>query len=244
MPLKEVDDWLEEYRRLWEERLDRLEVYLSELQADQVKGQGTPSRRDADATRSSRATITFARLCGRQSAPSQIRINARGDTMQVQPYLFFDGRCEEAIEFYRKTLGAEGRDDDALQGSPEPRHQAMPPGTENKIMHASLRIGDTVVMASDGLAQGKPKFKGFSLSLDAKDEPRPSGCSPRSSDGGQVHMPLIEDLLLAALRHARRQVRRRLDDHGRAIRAGSKPNPSRGDDHEHPGANANANPNP
>src|SRR5215472_8683999 len=92
-------------------------------------------------------------------------------TMQVQQYLFFDGKCEEAIEFYKKALGAKVDMMMRFKDSPEPPKPGMcPPGSENKIMHSSFRIGDTLVMASDGMVGNKPEFKGFSLSLDAKDE--------------------------------------------------------------------------
>src|ERR1700712_4120677 len=91
--------------------------------------------------------------------------------MQVQPYLFFDGRCEEAIEFYRKTLGAEVTMLMRFRDSPQPHQPGMiPPGAEDKVMHATLRMGDATVMASDGLCQGKPAFQGFSLSLTASNE--------------------------------------------------------------------------
>ena len=86
----------------------------------------------------------------------------------VQPYLFFDGRCEEAIEFYRSTLGAEVAMLSRFKDCPDPN--ACAPGTEDKVMHASLRIGDTILMASDGQCQGKSKFEGFSLSLTVRDE--------------------------------------------------------------------------
>ncbi len=79
--------------------------------------------------------------------------------MTVQPYLFFDGRCEEAVEFYRTTLGAEVEVMMRSKESPEPAQ--MPPGADNKIMHASFKIGDSVVMASDGHCTGKPKFEGL-----------------------------------------------------------------------------------
>ena len=63
--------------------------------------------------------------------------------MQIQPYLFFNGRCEEAIEFYRRTLGAEMTMLMRFKDSPEPPPPGMlPPGFENKVMHANLRIGD------------------------------------------------------------------------------------------------------
>ncbi|HEX5127145.1 MAG TPA: VOC family protein, partial [Rhodocyclaceae bacterium] len=91
--------------------------------------------------------------------------------MQLQPYLFFDGRCEEAFEFYRKTMGAEQIMSMRFKDNPEPAQQDMcPPGSENKIMHMSMRIGDTTVMASDGRCLGQPDFKGFSLSLTVKND--------------------------------------------------------------------------
>ncbi len=112
--------------------------------------------------------------------------------MQVQPYLFFDGRCEEAIACYRRTLGAEVtmlmRFKD---GPPQPEGQCMvPPGSENKVMHASLRIGDTTVLASDGRCLGKPSFQGFSLSLDVTTDAEAERLFAALGDGGQVQMPL------------------------------------------------------
>src|ERR1700682_960195 len=87
--------------------------------------------------------------------------------MQVQPYLFFDGRCEEAIEFYKRALGATDAQVMRYKDSPEADHGMVPPGAGNKVMHARFRIGNTEVMASDGQCGGNPSFKGFSLSLDA-----------------------------------------------------------------------------
>jgi PhnB protein len=111
--------------------------------------------------------------------------------MQVQPYLFFDGRCEEAVEFYKRALGAEATMLMRMKDSPEPPQPGMcPPGSGDKIMHAALRIGETTVMASDGRCQGKPAFQGFSLSLNAKDEPDAKRLFAALADGGQVQMPL------------------------------------------------------
>lgn len=91
--------------------------------------------------------------------------------MQVQPYLFFDGRCEEAIEFYKKVLGAEVLMLMRFKESPEkPREGMVPPGSEDKIMHSCIRIGETEVMASDGMCMGRPEFKGIALSLSAANE--------------------------------------------------------------------------
>ncbi len=111
--------------------------------------------------------------------------------MQVQPYLFFDGRCEEAIEFYRKALGAKVEMLMRFKDSPQPSPEGMvPPGSENKVMHAKLLIGDAVVMASDGHCAGKPSFQGFGLSLEAASDAEAKRLFDAVSDGGKVQMPL------------------------------------------------------
>jgi PhnB protein len=111
--------------------------------------------------------------------------------MQVQPYLFFDGRCEEAVEFYRRALGAEVTMLMRFRDSPEPPEPGrVPPDAGDKVMHASFRIGDTTVMASDGLCHGKPRFQGFSLSLSVLDEAEAERLFAALADGGQVQMPL------------------------------------------------------
>jgi PhnB protein len=113
--------------------------------------------------------------------------------MLVQPYLFFDGRCEEAIEFYRKALGAEVIMQMRFKESPEPPPPgAVAPGSENKIMHASLRIGETTVMASDGQCQGQASFQGFALSLTAANEAEADRLFAALGDGGKVQMPLTK----------------------------------------------------
>ena len=109
--------------------------------------------------------------------------------MQVQPYLFFEGRCEEALEFYRRALGAEITMLMRFKDAPE-KPPAAAPGTENKVMHASFRIGDATLMASDGRCQGKPSFQGFSLSLTPKSEAEAERLFNALADGGQVQMPL------------------------------------------------------
>jgi PhnB protein len=113
--------------------------------------------------------------------------------MLVQPYLFFDGRAEEAIEFYRSALGAEVEGLIRYKESPEPPPPGMvPPGSENKVMHASFRIGETAVMASDGNCKGKPSFEGFSLSLTVPDEAAAEHAFNALAKGGQVQMPLAK----------------------------------------------------
>jgi PhnB protein len=113
--------------------------------------------------------------------------------MQVQPYLYFEGRCEEAIEFYRKALGAEVTTLMRYKDSPEPHQPGMvPPGAENKVMHSSFRIGETTVMASDGLCSGKPDFKGVSLTITVPNDNEAEQLFAALGDGGQVQMPLTK----------------------------------------------------
>jgi PhnB protein len=111
--------------------------------------------------------------------------------MQVQSYLFFDGRCEEAVEFYKKALGAKVEMLMRFKEAPDPPPPGMvPPGFENKVMHTSFRIGDTVVMASDGCAERKANFQGFSLSLAVENAADADRLFAALADGGQVQMPL------------------------------------------------------
>ncbi len=110
---------------------------------------------------------------------------------QIQPYLFFNGRCEEAIEFYRTALGAEVNMLMRYNDSPEPAEPGMiPPGSENKIMHADLRIWSTTVLASDGRCEGAPEFDGFALSLTVKSESDAERLFHALAEEGQVQMPL------------------------------------------------------
>ncbi len=111
--------------------------------------------------------------------------------MQIQPYLFFDGRAEEAIEFYKRALGAEVAMLMRFKDSPEPPPPGvMPPGSENKVMHATLNVRGATIMASDGNCGGKPSFSGISLSLGAKDDADAKRLFDALADGGQVQMPL------------------------------------------------------
>jgi PhnB protein len=111
--------------------------------------------------------------------------------MQVQPYLFFDGRCEEALEFYKKALGIKVEMLMRIKDSPDPVPPGMwPPGSENKVMHAAFHLGNSLVMASDGMAKGNPEFKGFSLSLDAASEAEADRLFAALGQGGKVQMPL------------------------------------------------------
>ena len=111
--------------------------------------------------------------------------------MRVEPYLFFNGRCEEAVEFYKKALGAEVAMLMRFKDSPEPHAPGMlPPGSENKVMHVSFRVGDTTVMASDGFCKGQTDFQGLSLSLTVSNETEADRVFAALADGGHVQTPL------------------------------------------------------
>jgi PhnB protein len=113
--------------------------------------------------------------------------------MEVQPYLFFDGRCEEAVEFYRGALGAEITMLMRFKDSPEPPQPGMvPPGAEDKVMHVSFRIGESTVLASDGRCEGRPSYQGFALSLTVSHETEAERLFAALADGGQVQMPLTK----------------------------------------------------
>ena len=115
--------------------------------------------------------------------------------MLVQPYLMFEGRCEEALDFYAKTLGAKvemkmkySECPDGTGGCP----QGMPPGTEKKIMHAAFKLGDSLVMASDGMNSGKPSFNGVVLSISMDDEAGVKRAFDALAQGGKVQQPLTK----------------------------------------------------
>jgi len=110
----------------------------------------------------------------------------------IQPYLFFGGRCDEAINFYRKTLGAEVEMLMRHRDSPEPPPPGMlQAGFEDKVMHATIRIGGAVIMASDG-CDDKSRFDGFRLSLALPTEADANCAFTGLSDGGEVQMPLTK----------------------------------------------------
>ena len=112
--------------------------------------------------------------------------------MQMQPYLFFDGRCEEAIVFYQAALAAEVRSLRRFNEMPDPQPGMVPPGSEDKIMHADLRIGEATLLVSDGRCGGAPNFQGFSLTLLAKDEAEVDRIFNALAEGGEVRMPVAK----------------------------------------------------
>ncbi|MGI8527781.1 MAG: VOC family protein [Pseudolabrys sp.] len=110
--------------------------------------------------------------------------------MNVQPYLFFDGSCEQALNFYAKAIGAKTEMMMRFKDSPDTK--MCTPDNKEKIMHVCLKVGDTAIFASDGMNKGKPNFDGFSLSLNAKDEAEAEKLFKALGEGGAVTMPLAE----------------------------------------------------
>jgi PhnB protein len=120
-------------------------------------------------------------------------MSTTSDVRVIEPYLFYNGRCEEALDFYKKALGAEVQMVMRFKESPEPPPPGMvPPGFENKIMHASFRVGKTTVMASDGCSADKASFEGFSLAVSVATEAEADRVFGALSAGGQVKMPLAK----------------------------------------------------
>lgn len=118
--------------------------------------------------------------------------------MLVQPYLSFEGCAEEAINFYVKAIGAEVIMLMRMKDSPEPHPPGMmPPGSENKIMHAALKIGDSLVMASDGTCTGHSKFGGITLSLSASGSAQARRLFNALAEGGKAVMPLAKTFFAA-----------------------------------------------
>lgn len=106
--------------------------------------------------------------------------------MQVQPYLFFDGRCDEAADFYRTAVGAQVK----IERYKDAPDKMGPPGAGDKVMHMSMRIGETLVLASDGHCKGQPNFAGFSLLLMVADDAEAKRYFDALAVGGSVSMPL------------------------------------------------------
>lgn len=110
--------------------------------------------------------------------------------MQIQPYLTFEGRCEEALEFYKKALGAEVTMLMRMKDNPGPEAQGPGAANAEKILHAELNIGGNTVMCSDGMMKDQPAFKGFALSITVPNQSTAKKIYNALADGGQPLMPL------------------------------------------------------
>lgn len=110
--------------------------------------------------------------------------------MQIQPYLSFEGRCDEAVQFYQSALGAEVQM--LMRFKDAPDLGMTPPGSADKVMHTAIKIGGSIILATDGRCTGSPGFTGISLSLDVADEAQAEQKFAALADGGKVTMPLMK----------------------------------------------------
>ena len=110
--------------------------------------------------------------------------------MFVQPYLFYEGRCEEAIEFYKRAVGA--KVEMLMRYKESPDRSQMPPGADDKVLHACFRVGDSAILASDGHCSNKAELKGFALTITVKDEAEAGRTYAALSEGGTQVMPLTK----------------------------------------------------
>ncbi len=113
-------------------------------------------------------------------------------TMNVQSYLSFEGRAEEAIEFYKSAVGAKVDMMMRFKEMPGDQQGMVTPESKDKIMHAAIKIGDTQVLLSDGRCAGKASFSGISLALSADSPAEADKLFNALSKGGQVTMPMGE----------------------------------------------------
>ena len=111
--------------------------------------------------------------------------------MKVQAYVTFGGRCEEALEFYKKSIGAEVTGLLRWKDSPDPAMKA-PPGFEEKIMNAAFRIGESELMADDGMGEKHAEFKGMTLAIEVADDAEAKRVFAALGEGGNVQMPLMK----------------------------------------------------
>jgi PhnB protein len=110
--------------------------------------------------------------------------------MKVQPYLFFNGRCDEAIAFYKKSVGAELGMLARFKDSPNPEHAG--PGWGDKVMHAELKIGESTLLFSDGRGESKTSFENFSLTIIVEDPPTAERLFASLAEDGEIIMPVAK----------------------------------------------------
>src|SRR5204863_3821229 len=119
--------------------------------------------------------------------PGLRRLEKEEKTMNVQPYLSFEGRAQEAIDFYKSALGAQVEAVMQFKDAPPDMQANMP--NKDKVMHASFKVGDTTIYASDGNCGGSPKFEGITLTINATSNNEAEKLVSAHGQGGQVQMP-------------------------------------------------------
>jgi PhnB protein len=110
--------------------------------------------------------------------------------MNVQPYLSFEGRAQEAIDFYKSALGAQVEAVMQFKDAPPDMQANMP--NKDKVMHAAFKVGDTTIMATDGQCSGKSEFSGITLTIQANSEAEAEKLFNALAQGGKINMPMAE----------------------------------------------------
>jgi PhnB protein len=110
--------------------------------------------------------------------------------MQINPYLLFDGQCEAAFKFYEKALG--GKIEAMMPFGEQPGSEKVPPELKKKIMHASLKVGDHQLMASDCPPGQFEPMKGMSVALHVKEPAEAERVFHALAEKGKVTMPIQE----------------------------------------------------
>lgn len=125
------------------------------------------------------------------TTPVQSHFKPRENDMKIQAYVSFNGRCEEALEFYKTSLGAQVTSLVRWKDHPD-QGMKTPPGYAEKIMNAAFRIGDTDLMADDGMGEKLPEFKGMTLAIEVADDAEAQRVFAALGVGGTVSMPLMK----------------------------------------------------
>ena len=116
--------------------------------------------------------------------------------MKVQPYVFFDGKCDEALQFYQRALGA--KVNALMRFSEAPDQSQIKPESKNKVMHSAFQIGETEILASDGYCLGAPAFQGFALTINAANSAEALKLFTGIAEGGKIQMPLEKTFFAAS----------------------------------------------
>ncbi|NJO32986.1 MAG: VOC family protein [Rhodospirillales bacterium] len=116
--------------------------------------------------------------------------------MKVQPYVFFDGKCEEALEFYKRAIGA--KVNALMRFGEAPDQSQIKPESKNKVMHSAFQVGETEILASDGYCLGAPAFQGFALTINAADNAEALRLFTGIAEGGKIQMPLEKTFFAAS----------------------------------------------
>ncbi len=110
--------------------------------------------------------------------------------MRLNPYLNFDGKCAEAFAFYARCLGGQNLAIQTFRESPMAEH--VGPEDQDRVVHARMNVGDTVLMGSDSPSNRSSEAKGFAVSLSVDSAEEAERVFHALAEGGEIHMPIGE----------------------------------------------------